>query len=146
MAAAALARGTRLLCLTFCMMCLFGSGISNELKEKLRILKEQLWREKQLIESGKANLESQRRSLFKILNENMAKLNCLKKYSTLSASELESVVRYTERTDSRVRGSFVNMAETLDDLELKWEELKESVRFMERMVKLQPDPLRPTCM
>lgn len=127
-------------------MCLFGSGISNELKEKLRILKEQLWREKQLIESGKANLESQRRSLFKILNENMAKLNCLKKYSTLSASELESVVRYTERTDSRVRGSFVNMAETLDDLELKWEELKESVRFMERMVKLQPDPLRPTCM
>lgn len=58
---------------------------------------------------------------------------------TLSAADLESVVRYTEKTSSRVRSTYANIAETVNDLEMKWEELRESVKFVEMMM-LQPEP------
>ena len=69
----------------------------------------------------------------------MAKLDNLRKLPNLSASELKDIETLTLNTDAYVRDRFRDMAELVENLESKSEEMRAMIQYEELMTQLHPE-------
>ncbi|KAF3697624.1 hypothetical protein EXN66_Car013304 [Channa argus] len=117
------------LCLMISLMVSFASSMEGNIK--LEDLKKQLQTIEQIIEFGKANLESERRKIFEVMAGNTARAKCLKSIPDLPLPTVKHMVDYTEKTNAHVKRSFADMAAVVQDLESQLEDMKARLKYFE---------------